>query len=385
MRARTLLPPQSSDECGAAASPSSIDVEAINVARVLRAMAPHRNIAVSATSALSGVGDLFDLLQREGPLGESRSRAITRQLLRAVAHCHAANVVHRDIKLQNVLLNDALQVRLAGFGIAHIGGRSGDGAAAAATVAYPAALHDTLSGTASSAISASSVAVPSRLKSAFETLFEFDDGDELTEPCGTSYYVAPEVLRLRYSRSCDLWSVGVVLYCLLAGFPPFNGASEEAILEQVKHGVLSFAQDAWRSTSESAKELVRLLLTRDRHKRISAAAALRHPWLEADPLESARLKLQHGLISQREYEHLETLLLRDPTFERHEASRGAALRQEREALARQVGAVRDALREGQRSHDAMVQQLSDAWETERSALDQRVAQLSARLGALQKP
>ena len=151
------------------------------------------------------------------------------------------------------------------------------------------------------------------------------------------------------------------------------------------HGVLSFAHDAWRSTSESAKELVRLLLTRDRHKRISAAAALRHPWLEADPLESARLKLQHGQISQREYEHLETLLLRDPTFERHEASRGAALRQETEALAREVGAVRDALREGQRSHEAMVQQLRDAWESERSALDQRAAQLSARLNALQKP
>jgi serine/threonine protein kinase len=372
-----------SDEGGAGVSPSSIDAEAVNVTRVLRAIAPHRNIAVSATSASRGGRDLFDLLQREGALGESRSRAITRQLLRAVAHCHAANVVHRDIKLQNVLLNDALQVRLAGFGIAHIGG-SGDGAAAAA-VARPAAPNGSASGTVSSAIVASSVAVPSRLKSAFETLFEFDDGDELTEPCGTSYYVAPEVLRLRYSRSCDLWSVGVVLYCLLAGFPPFNGASEEAILEQVKHGVLSFAHDAWRSTSESAKELVRLLLTRDRHKRISAAAALRHPWLEADPLESARLKLQHGQISQREYEHLETLLLRDPTFERHEASRGAALRQETEALAREVGAVRDALREGQRSHEAMVQQLRDAWESERSALDQRAAQLSARLNALQKP
>ena len=372
---------------------------ALNAERVLMSMRRHRHVAQLAVSSVSDAawhclvfegctgGDLFDLMQREGALSESQSRAITRQLLRAVAHCHAHGVVHRDIKLQNVWLDDALQVRLAGFGIAHLNERdtsSYEGGSAAFGGGSGGNRRHGGSGDGNRRHGGSGDALrgQSRLAKAFETLFEFDDGVELSEPCGTSYYIAPEVLRGRYSRSADLWSVGVILYCLLCGFPPFNGVSEALILEQVKHGVLSFAHEAWREVSESAKELVRQLLTRDRHKRVSAAAALRHAWLQADPLESAQLKLRHGQISQREYEHLEALLLHDPTFERHEGA-GDAARHEAAALEREIGGVCDALRAGQLNHDVAVRRLEEAWTTEKGALERRKMQLSSRLGALQ--
>ena len=70
----------------------------------------------------------------------------------------------------------------------------------------------------------------------FGTACTFEKGKRLTQKFGTSYYIAPEVLKKSYNEKCDLWSCGVILYILLCGYPPFNGTSDKLIIDAVKAG-----------------------------------------------------------------------------------------------------------------------------------------------------
>lgn len=80
---------------------------------------------------------------------------------------------------------------------------------------------------------------------------------------GTPYYIAPEVLVGNYTEKCDMWSIGVILYIMLCGRPPFNGATEEQIIARVKQGVWSFKGEIWSDISSSAKDLIEKLMTKD--------------------------------------------------------------------------------------------------------------------------
>jgi calcium-dependent protein kinase len=74
---------------------------------------------------------------------------------------------------------------------------------------------------------------------------------------GTAYYIAPEILKSDYNEKCDVWSVGVILYILLSGRPPFAGDNDKDILEAVKMGVFSFASKEWAAISAEAKDLIK--------------------------------------------------------------------------------------------------------------------------------
>ena len=100
----------------------------------------------------------------------------------------------------------------------------------------------------------------------------------MTAPNGTPYYIAPEVLQGNYTEKCDLWSIGVILYIMLCGTPPFNGTDRE-ILNKVRKGNWTFRGQVWNSTSNEAKDLVEKLLNKDHSKRLSAVEALQHPWI----------------------------------------------------------------------------------------------------------
>ena len=96
---------------------------------------------------------------------------------------------------------------------------------------------------------------------------------------GTSYYIAPEVIEGTYSEKCDVWSVGVILYILLAGEPPFNGATDEEIVEKIKVGEYSFDGARWDEVSPEAKDLIARILCKE-DERISASDAFQHPWFD---------------------------------------------------------------------------------------------------------
>ncbi len=144
----------------------------------------------------------------------------------ALNHIHFHDIVHRDIKPDNVMISDDLTVKILDFGLANV-------------------CHET---------------------------------EDLTTVIGTPYYVAPEVLRGHYSEECDMWSVGVVLYILLSSRLPFMGDTPEALLTKVAKGEYEMDPAVWDPVCDDAKDLVRNLLQVNPEERLTAADALKHPW-----------------------------------------------------------------------------------------------------------
>lgn len=116
----------------------------------------------------------------------------------------------------------------------------------------------------------------------FGTSQEFDSAKskKMEERYGTPYYIAPDVLNKSYTEKCDIWSLGVILYILLVGYPPFNGSDDKKIIDAVKKGKYTLDEPEWDDVSEEAVDLVRKCLTYDADKRISAGEALEHAWFK---------------------------------------------------------------------------------------------------------
>lgn len=171
-------------------------------------------------------GELFDYLSKFKSLTEPIACGFIKQILCAVAYCHSKNIVHRDIKPENLLLTkNQRTVKIIDFG---------------------------------------------------NSTFMYENC--LKRRYGTSYYIAPEVLRSFYNEKCDLWSVGVIMYLLLSGKPPFPGRKDVEILQKVERGVYSMASQEWDLISVEAKDLINRLLCYNPNARISAIEALDHFW-----------------------------------------------------------------------------------------------------------
>lgn len=180
-------------------------------------------------------GELFNRIIKntssDGCFSEAAAAKIVKSLLEAVHYLHERNIVHRDIKPENILFenfSDKSDIKLIDFGLSRKH-RRGD---------------------------------PPMKKSV-----------------GTAYYMSPEVLYENYDRSCDLWSVGVVTYALLCGYPPFNGDSDNEIYDQIRSGEFSFEGYGWGNESEEARDFIRSLLCVCPSKRMSAEKALQHQWI----------------------------------------------------------------------------------------------------------
>ena len=91
----------------------------------------------------------------------------------------------------------------------------------------------------------------------FGTAQEFKKGVPMEERYGTPYYIAPDVLNKSYTEKCDVWSLGVILYILLVGYPPFNGSDDKKIIEAVKKGKYTLDEPEWDDVSSEAIDLVR--------------------------------------------------------------------------------------------------------------------------------
>ena len=131
----------------------------------------------------------------------------------------------------------------------------------------------------------------------------YNNSEKMTEHVGTSYYMAPEVLKDTYEGgSSDMWSLGVILYILLSGKPPFDGPNDKLIqcriLSDQRH---QFNEDDFGHVSEDAKDLINRLLERDPKKRITAREALMHPFIVSHSfgLPSTTAKKQFSRRLQR--------------------------------------------------------------------------------------
>jgi serine/threonine protein kinase len=203
-------------------------------------------------------GELFDAIQkkrnkassrRRGQYSESQAAVITSQILSALADMHMKNIVHRDVKPENILLaNDddsMLHVKLCDFGVARPLG----------------CVHENQSTTSnndSCSDGEASPLTPGRARS-FSTI-------------GTDFYAAPEIVYGgAYHAGADIYSLGVTLYILLCGFPPvFSGEDDDEVI---------FPTSYWSEVSDSAKELLRKMLHPDSNLRVTAKDALKDNWI----------------------------------------------------------------------------------------------------------
>lgn len=182
-------------------------------------------------------GELYTALVERSPTGrfdEIRTRKLARRMVSAIAYMHDKGLVHRDIKLENFCFRGDEtedEIVLIDFGLAKL----------------------------------------------------YQMKQSMTEVVGSSYYVAPEIIEGSYnSPSPDMWSMGVILFMMLSGRPPFDGSSDQNIMRRAVRGKYTMDDEVWRTeVSTHAQDFVRRCLTRDPAARITSKEGLRHIWLTA--------------------------------------------------------------------------------------------------------
>ncbi|KAL3858100.1 hypothetical protein ACJMK2_012711 [Sinanodonta woodiana] len=187
-------------------------------------------------------GELFDKVVELGLYDEPTAKLLFYQMVLAVKYLHDKGITHRDLKPENILLNtDSKEtlIKVTDFGLSKF----------------------------------------------------VDAGSIMKTFCGTPTYLAPEILKTAgtgsYTKAIDCWSLGVILYICLVGYPPFTDERKDLELpKQILGGHYTFPKQYWKDISDDAIDLVKKLLTVDPEKRITLSAALNHPWLKDDDMKS---------------------------------------------------------------------------------------------------
>lgn len=181
-------------------------------------------------------GTILDFLAGgKNRVNEKNSLRIAKQLIEAIAYLHASDIIHRDIKAENILVTEEGTIKLADFGLA----RRIDGVAS--------------------------------------------DEYCLSSILGTPAYCSPEVVtRAQYGKPVDLFGCGVLLYVALSGSLPFRGDTPEEVFASIARGRVSFPKARWSLVSDDAKHFVRSLLSHKASDRPTADEALNHPWLRSN-------------------------------------------------------------------------------------------------------
>ena len=220
---------------------------------ILKRLAGHENIVkikgayeddntIHIVMEECGGGELFDKIIAKGHYAERDAAILVRQMLRVVAECHLNGVIHRDLKPENFLFVDDTEespIKAIDFGLSEF----------------------------------------------------FRPGTKFTDVVGSAYYVAPEVLKRKYGPIADVWSIGVIMYILLSGQPPFWGPTESGIFNEILRYKLDLKKAPWPQISKSAKDIMVKMLTFDPRGRITAAQALSHPWVKGDNVSDIPLDM----------------------------------------------------------------------------------------------
>jgi calcium-dependent protein kinase len=176
-------------------------------------------------------GELFDRIIDLGEEVHSEADAsrIMRDIFKAVKYLHSKNITHRDLKPENIMFRGSekdSEIVLVDFGMSSV----------------------------------------------------FLQGEKMSAQVGSPSYVAPEVLGGQYDESADLWSLGVIMYILLSGEPPFHGDSPSQIMRRVREGEYDMDQNTWRFISPSGKDMVHRLMTMDPTERMTLSEVMAHAW-----------------------------------------------------------------------------------------------------------
>lgn len=179
-------------------------------------------------------GELFDRIVAKSYYNEKEARDVCKILFEALNYCHQKSVAHRDLKPENLLLmskNNDSEIKIADFGFAK--------------------------------------------RTTSQTC--------LLTQCGTPGYVAPEILEgVPYGTKADMWSLGVITYILLGGYPPFIESNQKELFRKIRQGRYEFHVEYWGQVSSSAKDLISSLLTVDPQRRLTAQEAINGSWITGD-------------------------------------------------------------------------------------------------------
>lgn len=179
-------------------------------------------------------GELFDRIIEKGFYTERDASKLILQILDAVKYLHDMGIVHRDLKPENLLyysMEEDSKIMISDFGLSKIEGA----------------------------------------------------GSVMSTACGTPGYVAPEVLAQKpYSKAVDCWSIGVIAYILLCGYPPFYDENDAKLFEQILKAEYEFDSPYWDDISDSAKDFIVHLMEKDPSVRYTCEQALQHPWIAGD-------------------------------------------------------------------------------------------------------
>jgi serine/threonine protein kinase len=200
-------------------------------------------------------GELFDRIVKKNFYNEKEARDVVKVILNGMKYCHDKGIAHRDMKPENLLLmskDDDSFVKLADFGFAIRGAQKSD---ASCTT-------------------------------------------------GTPGFLAPEVLQGEpYDKSVDMWSIGVITYILLGGYPPFQDESQYKLFRKIRKGKFEFHEEYWSEVSEEAKDFISSLLKVDPSNRMTCDQANEHSWLKCNADELAEHDLNHNLAAFKKYQY----------------------------------------------------------------------------------
>ncbi|NP_001091297.1 uncharacterized protein LOC100037118 [Xenopus laevis] len=203
-------------------------------------------------------GEIFEqcVADQDEAFTEKDVVRLIRQILQGVLHLHTCNVVHLDLKPQNILLtssNPLGDIRIVDFGLSR----------------------------------------------------RVDTIKEVREILGTPEYVAPEVLNYEpISTATDMWSVGVLAYVMLTGVSPFQGETKQETFLNISQVNIQYGQEDFEGISDLAIDFIKSLLIKNPRKRIRADQCLKHPWLsspiESEPLEEATIEKKESEVEAPE-------------------------------------------------------------------------------------
>lgn len=252
-------------------------------------------------------GELFDLVASAGSLSEQRASEVMRGVVSGLAYLHGQGICHRDIKPENILATSKtwpLEVKLSDLGMAHSHLEDdGDGKADSFYADDDDGSNPSCT-PRSSGRSCGPSAASAPATSGNASQFQMPSTTGQSAPPGTGRagdgagghligtpgYVAPEVIRRLPGANAppsDMWSAGVVLYILLSGKMPFYGRNDAECLARTASGSYTMPAREWSRVSPAAVSLVRGMLCVDPSKRLTATAALQHPWLASPSTLSA--------------------------------------------------------------------------------------------------
>ena len=183
-------------------------------------------------------------------LKEKEIAKIFNEIMSAVAYCHEKGIVHRDLKLENILFasdSPDSPVKIIDFGFSVLLGKNN--------------LNKDKNNNDNG----------NNLKK-----FGFK---RMKSKVGTLYYISPEIIKGNYDEKCDIWACGVILFILLCGYPPFTGSNDKEVYNIITQVKYDFNQPTWKNVSKYAKDLIKNMLTLAKN-RYTAKQVLNSKWLE---------------------------------------------------------------------------------------------------------